>query len=95
MKKRTLRPLFRELFPKLTEFWEKLTIQLLSNQGKEKNIEQVSAKFSVFCCFLAEFVQKLKFLNNSIKKSFKAGTKRQIPPCFWHILHGILVPLWQ
>ncbi|MDR2079492.1 MAG: hypothetical protein LBP74_07225, partial [Treponema sp.] len=31
-------------------------------------IEQVSAKCSAFCCFSAEFVQKLKFLNNSTIK---------------------------
>jgi hypothetical protein len=29
-------------------------------------IEQVQAKCSAFCCFLAVVVQKLKFLNNSI-----------------------------
>jgi hypothetical protein len=31
------------------------------------DIEQVQAKCSAFCCFLAVAVQKLKFLNNSIE----------------------------
>jgi hypothetical protein len=35
-----------------------------------ESIEQVPAKCPAFCCFLAEVVQKLRFLNNSIASIF-------------------------